>query len=231
MWEKSFTLIELLVVVAIIAVLVAVLLPALNHARLMVQESVCASNLHQIGMAFAMYAADNADLLPPLNREENLPNGLWYTNLLSGSPTDPRVVAYLPVKQWRSPYWGDTGHYPNEAWSCPSLSPSLVRWCGGYGVVEGEHQDALFSYPDKHPPWRLSRIVRPAEILLAVDVGFAAYDFASWITLYGPPWWTGPQAAPRHRSGSNVCFVDAHVSWRSWQMLNAQVGQPFSPSQ
>jgi prepilin-type N-terminal cleavage/methylation domain-containing protein/prepilin-type processing-associated H-X9-DG protein len=60
----SFTLIELLVVVAIIAVLVSVLLPALNSARRQARAVVCGSNLSQIGKALFLFANDNNEMIP-----------------------------------------------------------------------------------------------------------------------------------------------------------------------
>jgi prepilin-type N-terminal cleavage/methylation domain-containing protein len=57
--KKSFTLIELLVVIAIIAVLVAILLPALQNARESARQTVCLSNLHQLGVCHLQYVQDN----------------------------------------------------------------------------------------------------------------------------------------------------------------------------
>jgi prepilin-type N-terminal cleavage/methylation domain-containing protein len=62
--RAAFTLIELLVVVGIIAILVALLLPALNRARAVSQRTVCMSNLREIGNAIRMYVNDNRDKLP-----------------------------------------------------------------------------------------------------------------------------------------------------------------------
>jgi len=65
--KKAFTLIELLVVVAIIALLIAILLPSLARAREMARRSMCASNLRQIGLAMIQYAQTNNESFPKVN--------------------------------------------------------------------------------------------------------------------------------------------------------------------
>ena len=62
----GFTLIELLVVIAIISLLVSILLPSLNKARDIAKSVVCKSNLHSIGLAFALYAEEYEDRIPPV---------------------------------------------------------------------------------------------------------------------------------------------------------------------
>lgn len=66
--RRGFTLIELLVVVAIMAVLIAILLPALARARLMVKANECTRNLRHVGEALFFYAGDSRDMLPPYDQ-------------------------------------------------------------------------------------------------------------------------------------------------------------------
>ena len=63
-WKRSFTLIELLVVIAIIAILAAMLMPALQQARMKAQETNCKNNLKQIGTMWSLYWNDSKGLCP-----------------------------------------------------------------------------------------------------------------------------------------------------------------------
>ncbi|MBS1370891.1 MAG: prepilin-type N-terminal cleavage/methylation domain-containing protein [Lentisphaeria bacterium] len=130
--KRHFTLIELLIVISIIAILASMLLPALNQARARAQSARCTGRLKQIGTALTMYAGDYNDMLPPADKNTNVP----------GYPLNPYV--------WHE--FLTNGNYlqANDILLCPSLEPASYSgaryqtygYNTGYG---GEHACAFLN--------------------------------------------------------------------------------------
>src|SRR5678815_1211507 len=122
--RKGFTLIELLVVIAIIAILAAMLLPALSRAKMKAQGIACLSNLKQLQLAHILYADDHNGVLVP-NLEAGADSG-WIKGWMdyTASPDNTNTL-YLtdPQHAKLAPYSGRTA----GIYKCPSDMSTIRR--------------------------------------------------------------------------------------------------------
>ncbi|OPZ29358.1 MAG: Type II secretion system protein G precursor [Lentisphaerae bacterium ADurb.BinA184] len=187
MKRTPFTLIELLVVVAIIAILAALLLPALGRARGAARATVCGSNLRQLGVATGNYLADNNAVYPPaslylyhLNYAQAgwpPPWGFWfcgpYDDLGPSMPPfcpswmdftypyfESRAVLQCPDWRWHQLGWC---RYDNEHfWYGFGVNSNVMQFWdfNGTGTIPG--RPAIRASPD-------SRLQTPSEVVLLFD--------------------------------------------------------------
>ena len=180
----AFTLVELLVVIAVVAILAALLLPALSKARESVRQASCASNLKQIVLAALIYADENEASFPA-QAGDGLPvravggDGKNYYDLLMPLLSDPKI------------------------WLCPSSQDKPGR-------LMSYHMNGLIITTNG---LRASAIAEPASTLQIAETGIKARFDEAYLRpdQVGGFLYDRPQR--NHKDGSNAGFVDGHVKW------------------
>src|ERR1017187_3332751 len=144
--KNAFTLIELLVVIAIIAILAAMLLPALSKAKEKAKSIQCIISMKQIGLATLMYKDDNAGFLVPLWRDVGspwnydpatfvvqVPNLLWWQDMLRlGGYAPSRKIFDCPSVTWFAGNAGGSSTSTNNYLEIglSHLEFANIRWSG-----------------------------------------------------------------------------------------------------
>src|SRR5580658_2699771 len=223
----AFTLIELLVVIAIIAILAALLLPALARAKAQSQTAKCQSNEKQIAACYFMYSDDNSGYLPSAAIQydggDEAPLG-WYVEI---SP-------YLFNKNtnWDTFVASNSITAANTVAACPSanLTDAILETMPGFPAYGGygHNYDYLGYDIVLEPHVKLTEVTKPVTCCMNGDAldpapGLQAWNYGYLYPPSQPPDGAtgGPYTYTRHGDGNgdNYCWADGHVSLTTWRVM------------
>jgi len=234
MWKKAFTLIELLVVIAVIALLMAIIMPALNLARDQGRRAVCLSNMRQVGIALMLYQTEYERTPPKTHAVFNYASPAAEANVLKLlrpfiGAADPNVVV---------PVYACPGLRPNPN---PAYAPTRVSRTGYLvnAVLMGRRVASIPTpgrYIVMQEGWSLSNHlwVQPEPVTRTVAAlegqeptlyrewhMFASQlDHSSWFTPEARE-----QTANVHNKGGNFIFGDGHADYRKyWERESRDYG-------
>jgi prepilin-type N-terminal cleavage/methylation domain-containing protein len=172
---RAFTLIELLVVIAIIAILAAMLLPALSNAKEKARRTGCQSALRQLGLALQMYGHDSNDRLPQGYRDDGASHTIWIS-----------TNTFNAIKQYSA----------TNMSTCPSLAGTFQYYQYPYGWVIGYSYNGGHKKPwsgEPNPRWISPQRLTDNPLLTL------ACDLNAWAEPYGGSGWV---IAPHCRGGA-----------------------------
>lgn len=206
--KSSFTLIELLVVVAIIAILAAMLLPALQQARAKAKQAVCMNNLRQLGFSLKVYTDSwNFYTIPPISAGGAFPNKFWYC-------IDMDNYVNRDNSSTQSTY--------NSIFICPSDRglPSEITAGARWHKSASRYWATSYAINTLVSGVKLSRITCPTKALYLVDIGEDACRVSNWEAADRI---NDSAESRRHSLGFNILWFDGHVSWRTENIPSGNV--------
>jgi prepilin-type N-terminal cleavage/methylation domain-containing protein/prepilin-type processing-associated H-X9-DG protein len=242
--RSGFTLIELLVVIAIIAILAAMLLPALSRARVSADGAACRNNLRQMGIALRLYLEDGS-VYPGVGRITYA--GPWF----------------MQIEPYLGDRWPTNDNPASGVFACPGYNRISGRYYGGYDTIPDSGRGAygynfsetFWGIPDRQcrglggytvnesgrgRPLKDSQVIRPTEMIAVTDAVVEAhapnynsfspgYPLASYAALSEPLFMgisdkrslDGGRKfyARRHKDRFTTLYCDGHVETRKVEEL------------
>ena len=209
MRRNPFTLLELLVVIALIAILAAMLLPALSKARDKARAISCTSNLKQLGIYMNMYATDQNDVIPQVDSNLASAQGKWQDCLATFDASKPLADwLHMPSGKlrplFRCPAGPDKFTTSTDYHGYGANATGFTSLYGNDGVklrtLSGfKEPSSLFAFGDcsrqgNANSWPKGRVTKFTDIVTGTG---------TW----------------RHNNGANLCFADGHVAFMNKKQL------------
>jgi prepilin-type N-terminal cleavage/methylation domain-containing protein/prepilin-type processing-associated H-X9-DG protein len=228
----GFTLIELLVVIAIIAILAALLLPALSRAKTKGQGIYCMNNLRQAGLAEIMYGSDNKDFFPRNSSGDPTPS--WVEGSLNWEMgnTDNTNIQKL-LKAELGPYTKNPGLYRCPADNFPvrmsgSYSSPRVRSISMNGYIEGgagDNSGGSSFFPGNCRYDKTTDVIRPTpvDLWLFVDEHPDSINDGFMINNIQDPNTWADLPASYHGGACGFTFADGHSELHKWRDSRTEV--------
>ncbi|MCF7855581.1 MAG: prepilin-type N-terminal cleavage/methylation domain-containing protein [Candidatus Pacebacteria bacterium] len=203
--SRRFTLIELLVVVAIVAILAALLLPALNKARERARQTICMSQLKQVGLTISLYMNDQDGIIP-VSLDWPAGSIAWKEFVVQGYMRSEDGLLDCPSDQTRMPTTDSSrmaeGYYPYW-WTGGNNRSYIYNERTGLIVGGGTVAYPVCNDVDKMTHPHLTALVRDSEWPVGNTNGF-------YYGIGRIPDWIG-RPADRHAGAANYLFLDGHV--------------------
>lgn len=226
--KRAFTLLELIVVIAIISILISIILPCLNYAREIARNTVCKSNLRQIGLAATLYANDNKDTIwdmwdwtdndytieVPIGNPVTLTGkGHLYTYVFNADE-----ITACPKNKRKADYMAH--QIINTWWDKVKYDYTFISRTRGITLFSSIKM-GLLNNPNSFSPSALPPLTIPISdisisplrnILLFVEESMYVTNYYNQDGLFG----NTDQVTQRHFKDGNVLYLDGVVDKSKW---------------